>query len=90
MSTNEFSYIIRPRQVVKGQVVHSYRDGIPEPLRDQRALTRVPGNCMRLADIPIGTLIHNITLTPDGPAQLYVPLTHLLLAQFTSSLHLLH
>ncbi|KAJ3048908.1 hypothetical protein HK102_012604 [Quaeritorhiza haematococci] len=29
-----------------------------------------PGNCLRLKDIPVGTLVHCISLTPDGPAKL--------------------
>ncbi|KAF9042692.1 translation protein SH3-like domain-containing protein, partial [Rhodocollybia butyracea] len=35
-----------------------------------RALTLKSGNVLPLALIPPGTVIHNITLTPTGPARL--------------------
>ncbi|KAJ1567716.1 hypothetical protein HK405_005023, partial [Cladochytrium tenue] len=74
LSTNEFSYIVRPAGLNPGDVVQSYRAGVPaadergEPI-PKNALVR-PGNALRLRDIPVGSLIHCIGLRPGGPAQL--------------------
>ncbi|KAJ3332973.1 hypothetical protein HDU76_012392 [Blyttiomyces sp. JEL0837] len=74
LSTNEFSYIPRPEGMEPGQIVNSYRSGIPEPEEGQDPIARNQiiqvGNAVRLRDIPVGTLIHCIGLRPDGPAQL--------------------
>ncbi|KAI8923653.1 translation protein SH3-like domain-containing protein [Entophlyctis helioformis] len=62
LATNEFSYIIRPAGIEPGAIVHSYREGIPEPAEGQQPIPRSqliqPGNCLLLKDIPIGTQIH--------------------------------
>ncbi|EGF79345.1 hypothetical protein BATDEDRAFT_37159 [Batrachochytrium dendrobatidis JAM81] len=75
LSTNEFSYIIRPAGVDPGQILYSYRSGIPVstdpnvPSISKSELIQ-PGNCLHLKDIPVGTLIHCIGLHSNGPAQL--------------------
>ncbi|KAJ3213718.1 hypothetical protein HDU67_002559 [Dinochytrium kinnereticum] len=74
LSTNEFSYIIRPNGINPGDTVESYRSGLrglganSEPLARNQLIQR--GNALRLRDIPVGTLIHCIGLKPDGPAQI--------------------
>ncbi|KAJ3353494.1 hypothetical protein HDU83_006776 [Entophlyctis luteolus] len=74
LSTNEFSYMIHVAGTEPGTIVHSYRAGVPQPRLGEdpiaRNLLMQPGNCLRLRDIPVGTLIHNIALRPDGPAQI--------------------
>ncbi|KAI9203932.1 translation protein SH3-like domain-containing protein [Polychytrium aggregatum] len=74
MSTNEFSYIIHPKDVNVGDTIHSWRSGIPAPAPGEEPLSRATmiksGNCLRLRDLPIGTVVHNIGLKSDGPAQL--------------------
>ncbi|KAH6561135.1 hypothetical protein BASA50_000135 [Batrachochytrium salamandrivorans] len=75
LATNEFSYIIRPAGIDPGQILHSYRQGIPEPTEPgappiPKSELIKPGNCLRLRDIPVGTLIHCIGLRVGGPAQL--------------------
>ncbi|KAJ3414269.1 hypothetical protein HDV05_006798 [Chytridiales sp. JEL 0842] len=74
LSTNEFSYIIRPQNVQPGDILHSYRSGIPEPAEGEEPIPKNQliqlGNALRLKDIPVGTLIHCIGLRSDGPAQI--------------------
>ncbi|KAJ3192837.1 hypothetical protein HK101_005894 [Irineochytrium annulatum] len=74
LSTNEFSYIIRPNGVNPGDRVESYRFGIPEPRPGEEPIPKNQliqrGNCLRIRDIPVGTEIHCISLRPDGPAQI--------------------
>ncbi|KAL2914124.1 mitochondrial 54S ribosomal protein rml2 [Polyrhizophydium stewartii] len=74
LPTNEFSYIIRPQGVNTGDILNSYRSGIPEPAEGQQPIPRSQlvkvGNCMMLKDIPVGTQIHCIGLHPGGRAQL--------------------
>jgi ribosomal protein L2 len=74
LSTNEFSYIIRPAGLQPGDIVNSYRTGIPEPAEGEDPIPRNQliqrGNCLRLKDIPVGTMIHCIGLRPDGPGQI--------------------
>ncbi|KAI8819309.1 translation protein SH3-like domain-containing protein [Fimicolochytrium jonesii] len=71
LSTNEFSYIIRPADVNPGDIVHSWRMGIPTPVDGEEPLAKNQmirkGNCLKLKDIPVGTEIHCIGLKPDGP-----------------------
>ena len=69
-SSNELSYIIRPATVNPGDVIYSWRDGL-SPEEDQTIPKNVllqPGNCLQLADIPVGSVIHNISLTKEGKA----------------------
>ncbi|KAJ3406651.1 hypothetical protein HDU80_010762 [Chytriomyces hyalinus] len=74
LSTNEFSYIVQCEGVQVGSILHSYRQGIPSPREGEDPIPRSQlvqqGNCLRLRDIPVGTLIHCISLRPDGPAQI--------------------
>ncbi len=69
-SSNELSYIIRPSSVDPGSVLYSFRNGL-SPLEEQTIPKNVllqPGNCLQLADIPVGSIIHNISLTTTGSA----------------------
>ncbi|KAF7791071.1 hypothetical protein EIP86_002032 [Pleurotus ostreatoroseus] len=99
-----YSYIIAPEGLRAGQVVESFRKGIPEGLvpgfvdsKDVRgsqleapkeegasqttsteslalgmlrSLTLRPGNVLPLRLIPTGTVVHNVTLKPEGRALL--------------------
>ena len=55
----EKRYIIAPNEVSVGQTVMNGPDAAPEP-----------GNCMPLANIPVGTTVHAIELKPGKGAQL--------------------
>ncbi len=55
----EKRYIIAPNGIVVGQKINSGRGAEPEV-----------GNSLYLSDIPLGTIIHNIELTPGKGAQL--------------------
>ncbi|KAJ3309328.1 hypothetical protein HDV04_006217 [Boothiomyces sp. JEL0838] len=74
ISTNEFSYIIRPKNVAIGQIIHSFPNGIPPEIPGERQFTKSeliqPGNAFAIKDIPVGTMIHCIGLKKGGPAQL--------------------
>ena len=53
MSTNEFSYIIRPQGVQVGNQIYSFSKGVPEvPPPGEVALPKTtlvkPGNCLQL------------------------------------------
>ncbi|EJD51956.1 ribosomal protein L2 [Auricularia subglabra TFB-10046 SS5] len=80
-----FSYIVAPDGLRAGHVVASFRQGIPKDLVPGyvaaasaqslavsvlRQITVQPGNVVPLRLIPPGTLVHNICLRPNGPAQL--------------------
>jgi ribosomal protein L2 len=65
MATNEFSYIIAPDGVQPGDMVQSWATGMPP--NQIKHMTIRPGNCLMLKDIPAGTIIHNLGLTPGGP-----------------------
>ncbi|EIN14305.1 ribosomal protein L2 [Punctularia strigosozonata HHB-11173 SS5] len=93
-----WSYILAPEGLRAGDVVESYRMGIPKdlvpnytPSQTQssaadnnedvlsaesetslsvgllRSITLKPGNVLPLHLIPVGTIIHNISLKPKGP-----------------------
>jgi ribosomal protein L2 len=69
-SSNELSYIIRPSSVNPGDVLYSFRNGLTA-LEEQTIPKNVllqPGNCLQLADIPVGSVVHSISLTPSGAA----------------------
>ena len=53
------SYIIAPQKLTVGDVVKS---GSTADIK--------PGNCLALADIPLGTLVHNIEMYPGRGGQL--------------------
>jgi ribosomal protein L2 len=92
--TKKWSYIIACEGMRAGDVVQSFRQGIPEGYvpgyeeenagKDQqmggsdeggnslaigvlRTMTVKPGNVLPLRLIPTGTVIHNISLSPQGP-----------------------
>ena len=78
--TGEKSYIVAAEGMRAGDVVQSFRSGIPDDMVkamggtiDQGVLaakTAIRGNCLPLSMIPIGTSIYNIAIDKDGPAQL--------------------
>ncbi|EER23457.1 hypothetical protein D8B26_001565 [Coccidioides posadasii str. Silveira] len=78
--TNKLSYIIAAEGMREGDVVQSYRAGIPKDLWESMggvidpgvlaAKTAWRGNCLPLHMIPIGTLIYNVGLHKDKGAQL--------------------
>ncbi|KAI8593428.1 translation protein SH3-like domain-containing protein [Geranomyces variabilis] len=74
LSTNEFSYIIRPAGINPGDTVQSWREGIPVPAEGEAPIPKNQmirkGNCLLLKDIPVGTEIHCIGLRALGRAQI--------------------
>ena len=58
-SDNQMSYIIAPNKINIGDTIVSGRN------KEIKV-----GNCMPLSDIPAGTVIHNIELTPNGGGKL--------------------
>ena len=77
--TKKQSYILAAEGMRAGDVVHSYRSGLPKELLesmggtiDQGVLaskTAWRGNCLPLGMIPIGTSIFNIAIKKQGPAK---------------------
>jgi ribosomal protein L2 len=65
------SYILAPQGLKQGDVVHSYRTGLPETNASDNSssaqLIKV-GNCLQIRNIPVGTTIHGIGLRRWGPA----------------------
>ncbi|EEP80531.1 60S ribosomal protein RML2 [Uncinocarpus reesii 1704] len=78
--TKKRSYIIATEGMRAGDVVQSYRAGIPQDLWDSMggvidpgvlaARTAWRGNCLPLHMIPIGTLVYNVGLHKDKGGQL--------------------
>lgn len=78
--TGEKSYIVAAEGMRAGDVIQSYRKGIPEDLLKSMggvmdpamiaAKTAWRGNCLPLHMIPPGSLIYNIGLTQEGGGQL--------------------
>ncbi|KAK9464678.1 translation protein SH3-like domain-containing protein [Lipomyces arxii] len=75
--TDMFSYILAPDGLRSGDKVESFRAGIPQEMLEAgldpavlNARTNRRGNCLPLSMIPVGTVIHNISLRPDSKAQL--------------------
>lgn len=82
--TGDLSYILAASGLRTGDVVESFRSGLPEDflqeMRDtnngeiddalltSRIMQR--GNCLPLKMIPVGSIIHNIGLHPNGRGQL--------------------
>lgn len=82
--TGDLSYILAAAGLRAGDVVESFRQGIPrdfleemkatnngevdEALLNSRVMQR--GNCMPLKMLPVGSLIHNIGLLKNGRGQL--------------------
>lgn len=78
--TNKLSYIIASEGMREGDVVESYRAGIPDELWESMggvvdpgvlaAKTAWRGNCLPLTMIPVGTLIYNVGLRKGKGGQL--------------------
>ncbi|ORY62298.1 translation protein SH3-like domain-containing protein [Pseudomassariella vexata] len=77
-ATGTKSYIIAPDGTRAGDVVQSYRSGIPQDLLDSMggvidpgilaAKTAHRGNCLPLHLIPVGTPVYNVGSHPKGGA----------------------
>lgn len=78
-NTAELSYILACDGLRAGDIVESYRKGIPNDLLvemggkvDPAILsvrTAQRGNCLPISMIPIGSVVHNVGITPVGPAK---------------------
>ncbi|MCJ1311454.1 hypothetical protein MMC25_005125 [Agyrium rufum] len=78
--TNEKSYILAAEGMREGDIVQSYRQGIPKELIEQiggvmdmgmiAAKTAWRGNCLPLRLIPAGTFVYNVGLKNKGKGQL--------------------
>ena len=82
--TGDLSYILAASGLREGDVVESFRKGLPkdfleemnetnngeidEALLNSRIMQR--GNCLPLNMLPVGSIIHNIGLHPNGRGQL--------------------
>ncbi|KAK3906208.1 translation protein SH3-like domain-containing protein [Staphylotrichum tortipilum] len=77
-ATGTKSYIVAPEGMRAGDVVQSYRAGIPQELLNSMggiidpgilaAKTAWRGNCLPMHMIPIGTVVFNVGSRPDGGA----------------------
>ncbi|AEO65756.1 mitochondrial 54S ribosomal protein RML2 [Thermothielavioides terrestris NRRL 8126] len=77
-ATGKKSYIVAAEGMRAGDVVQSYRAGIPQDLLDSMggvidpgilaARTAWRGNCLPLHMIPVGTMVYNVGSRPDGGA----------------------
>ncbi|SSD59943.1 probable 54S ribosomal protein RML2, mitochondrial [Saccharomycodes ludwigii] len=77
--TGELSYILACDGLREGDVVESFRKGVPNHLLnlmggkvDPAILsihTAQRGNCLPIRMIPVGAIVHNIGTTPIGPAK---------------------
>lgn len=73
------SYIPATVGMREGDEIESFRPGIPQRITDAMSgsvdpgilagLTAKRGNCLPLRMIPLGTVVHNIGITPEGPAK---------------------
>ncbi|CAX42571.1 ribosomal protein of the large subunit, mitochondrial precursor, putative [Candida dubliniensis CD36] len=84
LETGDLSYILAPQGLRSGDIVESFRQGIPKDFMEEmertnngeiddallsaRILQR--GNCLPLRMLPVGSIIHNIGLRPGDRAQL--------------------
>ncbi len=74
--SGEQSYILAAEGMRAGDVIHSYRSGLPEELTQESggqidrgliaAQTAYRGNCLPLGMIPIGTPIYNIAMDKES------------------------
>lgn len=79
LETGKISYILASDGLRAGDIVGSYRSGIPKDLIEEMggkidpailsARTNQKGNCLPLNMIPIGSIIHAIGITKNGPAK---------------------
>ncbi|KAI1271960.1 ribosomal protein L2 [Xylaria sp. FL0933] len=77
-ATNKKTYIVAPEGMRAGDVVQSYRSGIPQDLLDSMggvidpgvlaAKTAHRGNCLPLHLVPVGTPVFNVGSHPKGGA----------------------
>lgn len=77
--TGELSYILACDGLRAGDTVESYRGGIPPSLLKEMGgkidpailsvRTAQRGNCLPISMIPIGSIVHNIGITPNGPGK---------------------
>lgn len=77
-ATGDKSYIVAAEGMRAGDVVQSYRSGIPQDLLDSMggvvdpgilaAKTAWRGNCLPMHMIPVGTSVYNVGSKADGPA----------------------
>jgi len=73
LATDEFSYILAPEGLVPGEQVESFRDGLPvfsEAGGLSKSAVLKKGNCLKIRDIPVGTVVHCIGLQASGRARL--------------------
>lgn len=78
--TGALSYILACEGLRAGDVVQSFRSGIPQDIIDSMGgtldtamlsvHTAQRGNCLPLRLIPLGTVVHNIGITANGPGKL--------------------
>jgi ribosomal protein L2 len=78
-ATGKKSYIVAAEDMRAGDVVHSYRSGIPQDLLDSMggvvdpgilaARTAIRGNCLPLHMIPIGSVVYNVGSHAKGGAK---------------------
>lgn len=78
-ATNKKSYIVAADGMRAGDVVHSYRAGIPKDLLEEMggvidpgilaSKTAHRGNCLPMHMIPVGTMIYCIGSRHEGPAK---------------------
>lgn len=76
--TGKKSYIVAADGMRAGDVVHSYRAGIPQELIDDMggvidpgvlaSRTALRGNCLPMHMIPVATMIYCISANAEGPA----------------------
>lgn len=77
-ATGRKSYIVAADGMRAGDIVQSYRSGIPQDLLDSMggiidpgilaAKTAWRGNCLPMHMIPVGTTVYNVGSKPNGPA----------------------
>lgn len=77
--TGKLSYILACDGLRAGDVVESYRQGIPEDLLREMGgkvdpailsvRTAQRGNCLPISMIPVGSIVHNVGITPVGPGK---------------------
>lgn len=79
-ATKKLSYILAAQGMRAGDVVESFRQGVPQELLDSlggstdagmiAARTAWRGNCLPLHMIPTGTIVYNVGLYPKKGAQI--------------------
>lgn len=77
--TGALSYILACDGLRAGDTVESYRKGIPPSFLKEMGgkvdpailsvRTAQRGNCLPISMIPIGSIVHNIGITPSGPGK---------------------